>query len=57
MTPFAGFSAAGGESRTWRAGARWTAAAGAALALEAERSESGASDPQHGIALRLDLRW
>ena len=59
VTPYAGLALAGGGERSWRAGARWAIAPGAALAVEAARSESANADggAEHGVMLRGRLSW
>jgi len=58
VTPFAGFTAAGGESRSYRTGARWRIAPDATLTLEAARSEgAGGEPPEHRIGLEAGFRW
>ena len=59
MTPYAGFTAAGGESRAVRTGARWRIAPDATLNLEAARSEGANDDtpPEHRIGLEATFRW
>ena len=59
MTPYAGFTAAGSESRAVRTGARWRIAPDATLNLEAARSEGANDDtpPEHRIGLEATFRW
>lgn len=58
LTPFAEAGMAGGDDSRLRLGTRFEARQGAlALELAGERRESGASEPEHGIALRGTLRW
>ena len=58
VTPYAGLSLAEGGNRTYRAGARWNIAPGAALGLEGTRHESAAEEPAtSAIVLRAQLRW
>ena len=57
-TPYAGLTLGDGGGRTWRTGARWAIAPGAALSLEATRSESvGDAEPVGGVQLRGLFRW
>ena len=58
VTPYAGVSFAGGGGRSWRSGARWAIAPGAALGVEATRAEAGGDDTvEHGLMLRGSIRW
>ena len=61
VTPYAGLTLANGGERSWRAGARWAIAPGAALAVEATRSEASNDDDDggaaHGVMLRGRLSW
>ena len=58
LTPYTGLSLADGGGRAWRAGARWAVAPGAALGLEATRSESGGdAESVNGLMLRGTFRW
>ena len=58
VTPYAGFTAAGGESRSYRTGARWRIAPDAALGLEAARNEGAGDDgPEHRVGVEVQLGW
>ena len=58
VTPYAGVSFADGGGRSWRSGARWAIAPGAALGVEATRAEAGSDDTaEHGVVLRGSIRW
>ena len=58
VTPYAGLGLAGGDARTWRAGARWTIGPSFALGLDGSRREAANDDaPDHGLMLRGSLRW
>ena len=58
VTPYVGFTGAGGESRAWRTGARWRIGPDATLGLEAVRNESAEDNtPEHGVMLRCAVRW
>ena len=58
LTPYAGLSVADGGGRSWRSGARWTIAPGAALGLEATRAEAANDNAmEHGVILRGSFRW
>jgi len=58
VTPYVGFTGAGGESRAWRTGARWSIGPDATLGLEAVRNESAEDNaPEHGVMLRCAVRW
>ena len=58
VTPYAGFTAAGGESRSYRTGARWRIAPDAALGLEAARNEGAGDDgPEHRVGVEVRVGW
>ena len=58
VTPYVGFTGAGGESRAWRTGARWRIGPDATLGLEAARSEGAdGGGPEHRIGLQINIRW
>ena len=58
VTPYAGLGLAGGDARTWRAGARWSIGPSFALRLDGSRREAANDDaPDHGLMLRGSLRW
>ena len=58
VTPYAGFTVVGGESRAYRTGARWRIAPDAALGFEAARNEGAGGDgPEHRVGVEVQLGW
>ena len=58
LTPYTGVSFSDGGGRTWRTGARWRIAPGAALGMEATRTEANDDDTaDDGLMLRGSIRW
>ena len=57
LTPYAGMTLVDRTANTYRIGGRFDLGPSLSLSLEGERSESAASAPEHGVALRGALRW
>ena len=57
VTPYAGLSLGGEESRAWRGGAKWAVAPGASVSLEGTRTEAAGAEPVQEVKLRGALRW
>ena len=58
VTPYAGLGLAGGDARTWRAGARWSIGPSFALSLDGTRRESANDNAaEHGVGFRLTARF
>ena len=57
LTPYAGVTLVDRTANTYRIGGRLDLGPSFSLSLEGERSDSAASPPEHGVALRGALRW
>ena len=57
LTPYAGVTLVDRTANTYRIGGRLDLGPSFSLSLEGERSDSDASPPEHGVALRGALRW
>ena len=58
LTPHAGLALGAADGRAWRLGARWRAAPGATVSLQATRREpAGGVPPEHRATLRGAVRW
>ena len=58
LTPYAGITTGQGGTRMWRAGARWAMALAATMELEAARRKSASANrAEHGVRLRVAIRW
>ncbi len=57
LTPYAGLSQSGGDSRDWRMGIRWTLGPAFNLSLEGARRETAGPGTDHGLLLRTSMNW
>ena len=58
ITPYTGLTLSDGDSRTWRAGARWKVSDTTSLSLEGTREERGADEgAANALMLRAAVRW
>ena len=58
ITPYTALTLSDGDSRTWRAGARWKLSDVASLSLEGTREERGGDEaPSDALMLRAAVQW
>ena len=57
LTPYSALTLAGEGARHYRVGSRLELGPSATMGIEAERRESGAGAPDHGVMLRAQLRF
>ena len=58
ITPYTALTLSDGNSRTWRAGARWKVSDATSLSLEGAREERGGDEaPSDAVMLRLSARF